>query len=146
MRALAGHPGAHSLLAPEGNPLWIRLAQLLTLLIDLRPAAILAQLDPVNVLAGLAGTMAGTSRIILSFRNVNPSNFSYLRNDWFLPTYRALIRNPSIVLSGNSRAGNEDYAKWIGVSKDRVKYITNAVSDEMMDNWEMGCCQTLLVL
>jgi glycosyltransferase involved in cell wall biosynthesis len=132
MRTLASDPAAHPLLVADGNPLWIRLAQLVTLLIDLRPAAILAQLDPVNVLAGIAGTMAGTSRIILSFRNVNPSNFSYLRNDWFLPAYRALIRNPSIVLSGNSRAGNEDYAKWIGVSKDRVKYITNAVSDEMI--------------
>lgn len=130
--SIALHPDAHALLTPDGSPFGIRLAQLVTLLDEFRPAAIYAQLDSINILAGVAGTIAGTPKIILSFRNVNPSNFSYLQNEWFLPCYRALIKNPSIILSGNSSVGCEDYAHWIGISPDKVNYIGNGISDELV--------------
>jgi len=96
---------------------------------EIRPTAIFAQLDAVNILAGIAGTIAGTPKIVFSFRNVNPTNFSYLRNEWFLPAYRVLVKNPGIILSGNSRAGNDDYAEWIGVPPERVKYVGNAIEN-----------------
>ena len=128
-KTLASNPTARNLLEPTGTPYWIRLVQLVALLCEIRPTAVFAQLDPMNILAGIAGSIARTPKIIFSFRNVNPSNFSYLRNDWFLPAYRALIKNPAVVLSGNSRAGNRDYAEWIGVPCDQVKYVGNAIGD-----------------
>lgn len=131
-RSIALHPDAHALLTPDGSPFGVRLVQLVTLLDEFRPAALYAQLDSTNILAGVAGMIAGTPKTILSFRNVNPSNFSYLQNEWFLPCYKMLVKTPSIVLSGNSRVGCDDYAHWIGISPDRVKYIGNAVSDELM--------------
>lgn len=130
--SLERYPDAHALLTPDGSPFGIRLAQLVALLDEFRPAAIYAQLDSINILAGIAGMIVGIPKIILSFRNVNPSNFSYLHNEWFLPCYRALVKNPAIILSGNSHVGCDDYAHWIGVSPDRVKYIGNAVSEELM--------------
>ena len=131
IRTLANYPNARTLLAPEATPFWIRLIQLVTLLDHVRPIGLLAQLDPINILAGIAGTMTRTPKIIMSFRNVNPSHFSYLRNDWFLPAYRALIKNPAVILSGNSRSGNKDYAQWIGVSPKKVSYVGNAIDSGM---------------
>ena len=130
--SIALHRDARALLTPDGSPFGVRLAQLVTLLDEFRPAALYAQLDSTNILAGVAGTIAGTPKTILSFRNVNPSNFSYLKNEWFLPSYRALIKNPSVLLSGNSRVGCDDYAQWIGVASDKVNYIGNAIHDELV--------------
>ncbi len=94
------------------------------------PDAVLGQLDQTNVLTGLAGVRAGVPTVLLSFRNYNPDNFSYLRTDWYRPSYRALAERPEVVLSGNSRAGNDDYAGWIGVDTSTVHTIPNAISLE----------------
>lgn len=136
--SIALHPDAHALLTPDGSPFGVRLVQLVTLLDEFRPVALYAQLDSTNILAGVAGVIAGTPKTILSFRNVNPSNFSYLQNEWFLPCYRTLMKPPSIILSGNSRVGCDDYAHWIGISPDRVKYIGNAVCDELVPHLGNG--------
>jgi glycosyltransferase involved in cell wall biosynthesis len=66
-------------------------------------------------------------RIVLSFRNYNPSNFWYLQNDWFRPLYRALCLSPRILLAGNSTDANADYARWIGIPAGRVAFIPNAI-------------------
>jgi glycosyltransferase involved in cell wall biosynthesis len=92
------------------------------------PDAVIAQLDGSNITAGLAGVRAGVPNVVMSFRNYNPDNFSYLRTDWYRSSYRALAERPEVILSGNSRAGNDDYAEWIGVSPDRVHEVPNGVS------------------
>ena len=66
-------------------------------------------------------------QIVLSFRNYNPSNFSYLANDWFQPLYSLLAQSPSVLFTGNSRAANADYARWIGIDERRVKLVPNAI-------------------
>jgi glycosyltransferase involved in cell wall biosynthesis len=63
----------------------------------------------------------------MSFRSYNPTNFPYLNNDWFLPAYRLLSTSPRVLLSGNNRDANADYAKWIGIPPERVAYIPNAL-------------------
>jgi glycosyltransferase involved in cell wall biosynthesis len=44
-----------------------------------------------------------------------------------LPCYRALAASPRVVLAGNSRAANRDYAGWIGVPHPEVHTVSNAV-------------------
>jgi asparagine synthase (glutamine-hydrolysing) len=118
---------AARLLSPESNPFGLALNLLVSYLVQAQPKALFAQLEPVNLLAGMAGHLAEVPKVCLSFRNYNPSHFSYLDYPWFQPFYRALARSGRITLSGNSRAGNEDYARWIGVPPEEVSWIPNAI-------------------
>lgn len=120
-------PALRRLLAHRGNPFGINLVRLVSVLTRLRPRAIFAQLDSPNLLAGTAAVLTGVPQTILSFRNYNPSRFSYLNNHWYRPMYRALVQWPQITLSGNARAANADYAAWIGVPPERVTLVPNAI-------------------
>jgi asparagine synthase (glutamine-hydrolysing) len=100
---------------------------LIALLHSLKPKAVIAQLDNPNLLAGTAALISGIPRTILSFRNYNPTHFSYLRNDWFRRYYSTIANFPQISLTGNSHEANADYAEWIGISSDRVHWIPNAI-------------------
>ena len=111
----------------DGNPFGARLPRLAALLGRLRPAALFAQLDASNILAGVAGHAAGVPRIVLSFRNYNPTHFPYIHQDWMLPCYRALAASPRVVLAGNSHAANRDYAAWIGPAAGTVHTVPNAI-------------------
>ena len=128
--ALKGLPSdseRRALAVTPANPFGGRLAELTALLAKLRPQAVLAQLDYSNLIAGVASLLVDVPQVVLSFRNYNPTNFSYLTNDWFLPLYQALSSSPRVLLSGNSSAANADYARWIGVPEERVHLIPNAI-------------------
>ena len=103
------------------------LFRLIALLHSLKPKAVLAQLDSPNLLAATAALISGIPRAVLSFRNYNPTHFSYLRNDWFWRYYRTVANFPQICFSGNSHEANTDYAEWMGISTDRVCWIPNAI-------------------
>ena len=93
----------------------------------LRPEVVHAWLDWDNVRAGLAAAIAGVPKILLSGRNLNPSHF-LLYQPYMDPAYRALATLPNVTILNNSRAGADDYADWIGISRDRVKVIHNGVA------------------
>jgi asparagine synthase (glutamine-hydrolysing) len=95
-----------------------------------RPKAVFAQLDYPNIVAGFAAHIAGVPRFVMSFRNYNPTNFPYLNEKWILPAYRELCRSGRVVMSGNHRGANNDYAHWIGVPPERVAHIPNAIEPE----------------
>ncbi len=116
-----------ALLLPRGSPFGLTLTLLTSYLHRTRPKVVIAQLDMTNLLAGVAGHLAQVPNVILSFRNYNPSHFSYLSAPWLKRCYQALSLSGRITLSGNSRAGNEDYASWIGIPRDRVAWIPNAI-------------------
>ncbi len=120
-------PSVRALLAHRGNPFGAKLAQLAAVLARLRPRAIFAQLDETNLMAATAAVLCGVPKAVLSFRNYNPSNFSYLATDWQQSLYRTLAHAPAVVLSGNARAANDDYADWIGVPHGRVSFVPNAI-------------------
>lgn len=109
------------------NPFGSRLHELVNLFLRLRPRAVFAQLDYANLIAGAAGILASVPQTVLSFRNYNPTRFSYLRNDWYQPLYSALARSPRILLTGNSSASNADYAQWMGIEEHRVKLVPNSI-------------------
>jgi asparagine synthase (glutamine-hydrolysing) len=127
LRRLPADERRRSLAVHPANPFDSRLAQLTAVLRRLQPKAVLAQLDYSNLIAGTAALLADVPRVLLSFRNYNPTNFSYLTNEWFLPLYRALCRAPQVILSGNSHAANADYARWIGVEATRIGLVPNAI-------------------
>ena len=124
---------AFELMAPDGNPFGIKLVQLAALLMEIRPRAVFAQLDWTNLAAGIAAHVADVPRVILSFRNYNPSHMAYLNLDWLLPCYRALAASHRVLFSGNAHIPNQDYADWIGIPGEQVTYIPNAIEEEDLD-------------
>ena len=109
------------------SPFGPRLRELTDLFARLKPRVVFAQLDYSNLIAGVAGLLASVPQIVLSFRNYNPTRFSYLANDWYQPLYATLARSPRILFTGNSRASNADYAQWIGIDERRIKLVPNAL-------------------
>jgi asparagine synthase (glutamine-hydrolysing) len=128
--AIPRDPDSLRILRPYAGPFDLRLLKLAAHFAQLQPKAVFAQLDWVNLHAGVAAVVANVPRCVLSFRNYNPTNFSYLRDDWFLPCYQALAESPRIVLSGNSRLANSDYAKWLGVREERIAVVPNSIDAE----------------
>ncbi len=114
------------------NPFGQQLRDLVELFARLKPRVVFAQLDSCNLISATAGLLAGVPQIVLSFRNYNPSRFSYLANDWFQPLYALLSQSPSVLLTGNSRAANADYARWIGVDESRIRLVPNAIDSEAL--------------
>jgi asparagine synthase (glutamine-hydrolysing) len=98
----------------------------------LKPKAVIAQLDHPNLLAGAAGILAGVPRIVMSFRNYNPTSpgFEYFYQDWFHGAYAALARSKRILLAGNAAVINRDYEDWIGIERSRAVRIPNAIDAE----------------
>jgi glycosyltransferase involved in cell wall biosynthesis len=109
------------------NPFGPTLKLLVGYLMRVKPKVVFAQLEPINLLAGVAGHLANIPKVVLSFRNYNPSRFTYLDVPWFQPFYRALSHSSRVSMSGNSRAGNDDYAQWIGIPSDGICWIPNAI-------------------
>lgn len=94
---------------------------------DLQPKVVYTQLDEPNLTAALAALTVKIPRVVLSFRNYNPTNFAYLATPWFLPCYQLLARSPNVVFSGNFVGANEDYARWIGIDPSRVGHVPNVI-------------------
>ena len=93
---------------------------------EIQPAVVHAWLDWSNVRAGIAAVLAGVPRIILSGRNLNPSNF-FFDAPYMRPAYQALSQHPNVIFINNSEAGASDYADWMGVPRERVGVIRNGV-------------------
>lgn len=91
-----------------------------------RPEIVHAWQDPSSVAAGLAGVIAGTPRIVLSCRNVNPSHFDSYQ-PYMRPAWRALSALPQVRIVANSQAGAADYAEWLDLPADRIMVIRNGL-------------------
>jgi asparagine synthase (glutamine-hydrolysing) len=96
----------------------------------LRPKAVITQLDHPNLFAGFAALLAGVPRIVMSFRNYNPSNFDYIYADWYRPAYALLAKSYRVLFSGNASAANRDYEAWIGLEPGCAAYIPNALDPD----------------
>jgi glycosyltransferase involved in cell wall biosynthesis len=108
-----------------------RLLQLTAAFNLLKPKALFAQCDDPNTLGGIASQLCGVPRAVLSFRNYNPSRLGWFFQDWYLPCYKLLARSGAVRFTGNSRSANDDYAAWIGVPRERVFLIPNAIDPEL---------------
>jgi len=91
-----------------------------------QPEVVHAWLDWSNTRAGIAAALAGVPRILISGRNLNPTHFN-LYQPYMDPAYSALCELPNVVFVNNSRAGANDYARWLGLDPERIRVIHNAV-------------------
>lgn len=109
-----------------------RVWNLFTHLAAWQPSVVHCFLDRPNVVGSLAGWFAGAGRLVMSFRSVNPTHFRQQESDTegLREYYRMLAESPLVQLSGNSEAGNRDYASWLGVSPGRIALVRNILDAE----------------
>jgi asparagine synthase (glutamine-hydrolysing) len=107
-----------------------RMARLITAYREIKPKAVYAQLDDPNLYAGLAALLAGVPRVVLSFRNYNPTHFPHIYKPWYQQAYAMLGKSNRVKFTGNFEGSNRDYERWIGLAPGRSASIPNAVSLE----------------
>jgi len=91
-----------------------------------RPEVVHAWQDSTSIKCGIAAVIAGVPKIVLSSRNVNPTNFAY-HQSYMKPAYLALSELNHVALLSNSEAGAEDYSRWLGLSRERFTVVRNGV-------------------
>jgi glycosyltransferase involved in cell wall biosynthesis/predicted O-methyltransferase YrrM len=104
-----------------------RILRLATVFKSLAPKAVISQLDDPNLNASIAAHLAKIPRIVMSFRNYNPTHFPYISRPWQLPAYRALAQSGNVAFTGNNPDANNDYADWIGIDRSAVTFVPNAI-------------------
>jgi glycosyltransferase involved in cell wall biosynthesis len=90
----------------------------------LRPEVVHLWQDQTSVLHGLAALIARVPRIVLSGRNLDPTHFDFFL-PWMHPGYLVLAAHPHVILTNNSQAGADSYARWLGLPPERVEVILN---------------------
>jgi len=96
-------------------------------LLRINPDVLHCWLDFNSVIGGLAGLVAGVPRILLCGRNVNPSHFHWMYQPWFSEWYDFLVKSKRVILLNNSKAGAEDYARWLGIPASRFHIVYNGL-------------------
>ncbi|MGL5488879.1 MAG: glycosyltransferase, partial [Shewanella sp.] len=96
-----------------------------------QPKLVIAYLEDGNVIASMAAIFAGVEQIIISGRCVAPSEFPEYLAVYDEPRlaayYRLMTELPGIVLSVNSMAGAQSYARWLNLSESGIPVVKNAV-------------------
>ena len=102
---------------------------------SIKPQLCISYLDSGNVVCGVSAVLAGVPNILMSGRNVNPTNICFDdENLWRYPdVYRALLRLPNVKLSNNSQSGAESYAKWLRIPDAKIEVIRNAAEPLLED-------------
>jgi glycosyltransferase involved in cell wall biosynthesis len=115
--------------APEEiiTPLW----SLYKYLEIAKPAVLHCFLDTPNLLGAIAGILAGVPLVVISFRNVIPTNFTYLSSQtWYLDWYRFLVKFKNVKVISNSKAGAQSYTAWIREKNLNIKIIPNGLDNK----------------
>ncbi|MGI3903988.1 MAG: asparagine synthase (glutamine-hydrolyzing) [Janthinobacterium lividum] len=107
-----------------------RFVRLVAVLRRVQPKTVFAQLDDPNIYAGFASLLADVPRVVVSFRNYNPSNFPYIYKPWYRQAYAMMAKSGRVSFTGNFAGANRDYEAWIGMADGRTFTIPNAVSVE----------------
>jgi len=102
----------------------LRYSKMISIINNIKPDVIHGWLDEPALIAALAGVKTKVPKIIISTRNMNPSNFLANRV-FFKGTYLALTSFSNVVFLNNSVAGSEDYERWLGLKKNSFKTIYN---------------------
>ena len=78
---------------------------------------VFTQLDATNIGGAIAAFVSDIPGAVMSFRNYNPTHFPQWAPllPWMELSYRTLVGSQRIRLTGNFRAANEDYARWLNV-------------------------------
>lgn len=112
-------------------------------LVQLRPKVLHCWLDEPNIYGAIAGLIAGTDRIVLSTRNVNPTNFPGLHQPWMRSWYRLLLDQSNVQIVANSLAGRVDYARWIGCESERIIHVPNVIDVQWWANLDRAAVDAI---
>ena len=98
--------------------------QVMTLIKLKSPRVVNGWLNDSAIIIGLAAVSNKIPKIILSHRNINPTNF--LNYKFYMkPTYRALSTYQNVKMINNSKAGAESYEKWLKLTPNTINVIAN---------------------
>ena len=84
-------------------------------------------LDHPNVWGGVGAMLARIPLVVLSTRNVNPTHFPHLASLYLQAMYQQFARSSAVRFINNSRAGADDYARWLGLPRDKFSVVLNGV-------------------
>lgn len=93
-----------------------------------KPDVFHAWLDHCSLWGGIAAVIAEVPTIVLSTRNVNPSNFPYLYSEYMQPWYRWLMACPRVRMLNNSSPGADSYAQWLEYDRSKIDVVLNGVN------------------
>jgi glycosyltransferase involved in cell wall biosynthesis len=97
----------------------------------LKPAVVHGWQDDSAIPAAYAARLIGVPRILISTRNVRPTNFIWYRPHMYY-SYQELAQCHEIAMINNSEAGAIDYECWLGLSDDRFVVKRNAFDARTM--------------
>lgn len=89
-----------------------------------KPEIVHCWMDASNVMFGLAASIVGVPKIILSCRSAAPDNFEIFQ-PYMKPGYQKLMERQKVSFLNNSRAGAHDYARWLKQNQDFQHVIYN---------------------
>ena len=90
-----------------------------------RPGLVHTWMDASNVRVGLAAAIVGIPHLVMGGRSVAPDHFMIFQ-PYMRDGYRTIMqRSSDAVLLNNSRAGANDYARWLGIEGSKIQVIPN---------------------
>jgi glycosyltransferase involved in cell wall biosynthesis len=116
------------LLNPNLNPYALELANLLDTLLSEDFTEIICSLDGNNIVCLMAAIILN-KQIHLSFRSYAPDRMHHIDQDIAKAYYDALISFNKVTFSGNSKLGNNDYARYLNIDPTRITFIENFLDD-----------------
>jgi glycosyltransferase involved in cell wall biosynthesis len=103
-----------------------RIWRLMSDFAQLKPCAVHAWQDALGIEAAYAAKLIGAPRIIVSTRNLPPTNFAYYR-PYMNTAFAELAKCHDVTLLNNSEAGARGYAAWLGIDSKRIGILRNGV-------------------
>jgi glycosyltransferase involved in cell wall biosynthesis len=98
---------------------------------SLKPAVVHGWQDGSGIPAAYAAWLVGVPRVLISTRNIRPTNFIWYRPHMYY-AHRELAGCPEILMINNSQAGAADYARWLDVPLDRFAVKRNGLDTNSM--------------
>ena len=100
-----------------------------------RPQAAYSQLDWPSICVAVAGLLAGVPRAVVSFRGMSPARTPHhgTATGWHHRSFLILRKSKRVTLSGNSQAGNDDYAHWLGIPPSEIVLVRNGIETASLD-------------
>ena len=110
---------------------------------ELCPEIVHTWMDYSNTLGGLAADLVGAPRLVMSGRSLAPDNFRIFQ-PYMAPAYRAILARRDAIMLNNSQAGARDYARWLGLSPDRIRIIANGYPAPLLESNSRGAIRAAL--
>lgn len=103
--------------------------------IKTKPRIVIAYLDWTNIIVAFAALLCGVPEIIISGRNYGPQSFPHFFakvTDLFHICYNILANCPNVHITNNAILAGEDYAQWLRISRDKISYVPNSLTEHFM--------------